>query len=70
MAHYLETKTANYTPLPQETQRLHSLYKLVTAGIIGGLKMLIVEMIIRIAAIYYAAKFVVFLFRAMADHGY
>lgn len=32
--------------------------------------MLIVEMIIRIAAIYYAAKFVVFLFRAMADHGY
>ena len=25
-------------PLPQETQRLHSLYKLVMAGIIGGLK--------------------------------
>ena len=32
--------------------------------------MLIVEMIIRIAAIYYAAKFVVFLFVSMADHGY
>ena len=57
-------------PLPQGTQPLHSLYKLVTAGIIGGLKMLIVEMIIRIAAIYYAAKFVVFLFVSMADHGY
>ena len=32
--------------------------------------MFFVGMIIRAAAIYYAAKFVVFLFRAMADHGY
>ena len=32
--------------------------------------MLIVEMIIRIAAIYYAAKFVVFLFKEMDKHGY
>ena len=32
--------------------------------------MFIVEMIIRAAAIYYAAKFVVFLFVSMADHGY
>ena len=32
--------------------------------------MFIVEMIIRAAVIYYAAKFVVFLFKAMADHGY
>ena len=32
--------------------------------------MFVVGVIIRIAAIYYAAKFVVFLFRAMADHGY
>lgn len=32
--------------------------------------MFILEMIIRAAAIYYAAKFVVFLFRAMVDHGY
>ena len=32
--------------------------------------MFILEMIIKAAAIYYAAKFVVFLFKAMADHGY
>ena len=32
--------------------------------------MFFVGMIIRAAAIYYAVKFVVFLFRAMADHGY
>ena len=32
--------------------------------------MFVVEMIIRIAIIYCAAKFVVFLFKAMADHGY
>lgn len=32
--------------------------------------MLVVEMIIRAAIIYYAAKFVVFLFKAIADHGY
>lgn len=32
--------------------------------------MFIVGVIIRIAAIYYSAKFVVFLFRAMYDHGY
>ena len=32
--------------------------------------MFVVGMLIRAAAIYYAAKFVVFLFRAMDDHGY
>ena len=32
--------------------------------------MFILGMVIRIAAIYYAAKFVVFLFRAMYEHGY
>ena len=32
--------------------------------------MFVVGMIIRAAAIYYAAKFVVFLFVSMADHGY
>ena len=32
--------------------------------------MFVLGMLIRAAAIYYAAKFVVFLFRAMADHGY
>ena len=32
--------------------------------------MFFVGMIIRAAIIYYAAKFVVFLFKAMADHGY
>ena len=32
--------------------------------------MFILGMLIRAAAIYYAARFVVFLFRAMADHGY
>ena len=32
--------------------------------------MFIVEMVIRAAVIYCAAKFVVFLFRAMAEHGY
>ena len=32
--------------------------------------MFILEMVIRAAAIYYAVKFVVFLFRAMAEHGY
>ena len=32
--------------------------------------MFIVGMFIRAAVIYYAAKFVVFLFSAMADHGY
>ena len=32
--------------------------------------MFIVGMFIRAAIIYYAAKFVVVLFRAMADHGY
>ena len=32
--------------------------------------MFFVGMIIRAAVIYYAAKFVVFLFRAMIDHGY
>lgn len=32
--------------------------------------MFILEMIIRVAAIYYAAKFVVFLFKAMYEHGY
>ena len=32
--------------------------------------MFFVEMIIRAAAIYYTAKFVVFLFVSMADHGY
>ena len=32
--------------------------------------MFFVGMIIRAAAIYYAAKFVMFLFKAMADHGY
>ena len=32
--------------------------------------MFFVGMLIRIAAIYYAAKFVVFLFKAMYEHGY
>ena len=32
--------------------------------------MFVLGMIIRAAAIYYAAKFVLFLFKAMADHGY
>ena len=32
--------------------------------------MFILGMLIRIAVIYYAAKFVVFIFKAMADHGY
>ena len=32
--------------------------------------MFFVGMIIRAATIYYAAKFVVFLFVSMADHGY
>ena len=32
--------------------------------------MFVAGMLIRAAAIYYSAKFVVFLFRAMADHGY
>ena len=32
--------------------------------------MFVVGMIIRAAVIYYAAKFVVFLFVSMADHGY
>ena len=32
--------------------------------------MFVAGMVIRIAVIYYAAKFVVFLFKAMADHGY
>lgn len=32
--------------------------------------MFVVEMIIRAAIIYCAAKFVVFLFVAMVDHGY
>ncbi len=32
--------------------------------------MFILEMIIRIAIIYCAAKFVVFLFKAMYEHGY
>ena len=32
--------------------------------------MFVVEMIIRAAIIYYAAKFVVFLFKAMDEHGY
>ena len=32
--------------------------------------MFIFGMLIRIAVIYYAAKFVVFLFVSMADHGY
>ena len=32
--------------------------------------MFIVEMVIRAAIIYYAAKFVLFLFKAMVDHGY
>ena len=32
--------------------------------------MFVLGMIIRAAAIYYAAKFVVFLFRSMYDHGY
>ena len=58
-------------PLLQEIQLLHSLYKLVMAGIKGGVKkMFAVGMVVRAAAIYYAAKFVVFRFRAMADHGY
>lgn len=32
--------------------------------------MFILEMIIRAAAIYYGARFVVFLFKAMYEHGY
>ena len=32
--------------------------------------MFIASMVIRAAAIYYAAKFVVFLFKAMYEHGY
>ena len=32
--------------------------------------MFVVGMLIRAAIIYYAAKFVVFLFVSMADHGY
>ena len=32
--------------------------------------MFILEMIMRAAVIYYTAKFVVFLFEAMAEHGY
>ena len=32
--------------------------------------MFILGMVIRAAAIYYVAKLVVFLFKAMADHGY
>lgn len=32
--------------------------------------MFVVGMIMRVAIIYYAAKFVLFLFSAMADHGY
>ena len=32
--------------------------------------MFFVGMLIRAAVIYYGAKFVVFLFKAMADHGY
>ena len=32
--------------------------------------MFVFGMLIRTAAIYYAAKFVVFLFKAMYDHGY
>ena len=32
--------------------------------------MFVLGMIIRAAALYYAAKFVLFLFKAMADHGY
>ena len=32
--------------------------------------MFIVGMIIRLIALYYAVKFIIFLFRAMADHGY
>ena len=32
--------------------------------------MFVVGMIIRAAVIYYAAKFVVFLFVSMAEHGY
>ena len=32
--------------------------------------MFILGMLIRATVIYYAAKFVVFLFSAMADHGY
>lgn len=32
--------------------------------------MFVVEMIIRAVVIYYAAKFVVFLFKAMYEHGY
>ena len=32
--------------------------------------MFVLGMLIRAAAIYYAAKFVVFIFKAMADHGY
>ena len=32
--------------------------------------MFVLGMLIRAAAIYYAAKFVVFLFRAMYEHGY
>ena len=32
--------------------------------------MFILGMVIRAAVIYYSAKFVVFLFKAIADHGY
>ena len=32
--------------------------------------MFIVGMFIRLAALYYMIKFIVFLFRAMDDHGY
>ena len=32
--------------------------------------MFILGMVIRAAALYYAVKFIIFLFRAIADHGY
>ena len=33
-------------------------------------KMFVLGMLIRFAALYYMIKFIIFLFRAMADHGY
>ena len=32
--------------------------------------MFVLGMVIRLAALYYMIKFIIFLFRAMADHGY
>ena len=43
-------------PLPQETQLLHSLYKLVTAGIIGGLKKMN-YVIVRLFGLWHVAAF-------------